>query len=125
MTTPPDDDARFIQQLPYRRLDAFAVASEVLTLANEIAGSLPRGYAPLADQLRRSSQSAYLQTTEGSARFGADQRARLLNARAEAVEAASTAEGIAMLKLVESDKCWRLVGRCARLAAILMGMARR
>jgi hypothetical protein len=54
----------------HHKLDAFEIAMEALVRCDAIAGKLPRGYGPMADQLKRSSQSAYLQYCEGANRCG-------------------------------------------------------
>lgn len=118
-------DGHLIDLLPYRGLVAYRVALDVLALADEVAGSLPRGYGPLADQLRRASQSVLLQLGEGSGRLGADRRNRYIGARAEAVEAAIATEGLLRLRLGHTDKLRRLLGLLARLNAMLIGLARR
>ena len=76
--------ARLAPHLPYVRRYARAltgdqstgdhyvrVALEALAKADALAKKLPRGYGPLSDQLRRASQSAFLQLSEGAARSGA------------------------------------------------------
>src|SRR5688572_22755837 len=62
-----DNDA-----FPHRKLDVCRVAREAMVLGDRMSRGLPRGHAPFADQLRRASQSAYLQSVEGAARWGAD-----------------------------------------------------
>ena len=52
----------------HSRLDAYTVAREALVLGDGIARALPRGYAPLADQLRRALLSAHLGVAEAAAR---------------------------------------------------------
>ena len=73
----------------HERLDAFVVAKEALRRGDAIGRALPRGYAPLADQLRRALLHAYCGVAEAAARSGADRRARFRTARGEAGEAAN------------------------------------
>ena len=68
----------------HHRLDAWHVALEAMLSADRISRRLGRGYGPLADQLRRASQSAYLQVAEGAAKSGAERAQRFRGARAEA-----------------------------------------
>ena len=68
----------------HHSLRAFPVILEALVRGDGVAKKLPRGYAKLADQLRRALLGAYLQFTEGAAREGDDRKARLRCARAEA-----------------------------------------
>lgn len=63
------------------RLDAYPVIREALVRGDAIARGLPRGYAKLADQLRRELLGAFLQFVEGAARDGDDRKARLRSAR--------------------------------------------
>ena len=76
-----------VHRFAHHRLDAFHVAKAALVLGHQIANALPRGYASLADQLRRAVQGAYLQVGEGAARDGADRKQRMRISRAEAGEA--------------------------------------
>ena len=108
---------------PHRKLDVCRVAREAMVVADRMARGLPRGYATLADQLRRSSQSAYLQSVEGAARSGAEQLLRFRGARAEACEAAGVVEGLLDLKVVDPAKAEELIGLLGRVAAMLTKMS--
>ncbi|MBK6513526.1 MAG: hypothetical protein IPG04_05195, partial [Polyangiaceae bacterium] len=83
MTHDPNDLG--FDRFPHHQLDAYGVALEALCAADVIAKRLPRGNGPLCDQLRRASQSAFLQLAEGAARSGADRAQRLQCARAAGV----------------------------------------
>ena len=122
MTDRQDDKAYL--RFPHHGLDAYAVALEALGRADRMANGLPRGYGPLSDQLRRASQSAFLQLAEGAARFGADRANRLRGARAEACEAAACVEAIGHLGLVPPDDAAALVTLLGRLAAMLTRLVR-
>ncbi len=89
-----------------------------------MANVLPRGYGPLSDQLRRASQSAFLQLAEGAARFGADRANRLRGARAEACEAAACVEAIGHLGLAPASETDALLALLGRLAAMLTRLVR-
>jgi four helix bundle protein len=117
MTTRHDDKAHL--RFPHHSLDAYAVALEALERADAMAKRVPRGYAPLCDQLRRASQSAFLQLAEGAARFGADRAQRLRGARAEACEAAACVEALGRLGLARPDEAAALLGLLGRLSAML------
>ena len=108
----------------HHRLDAFRVALEALVQGDRIARSLPRGYGPLVDQLRRSLQGAYLQTAEAAARTGADRASRFRCARAEACEAAACLEAIVGLDLAPSEACEPVMHLLWRLCAMLTKLAR-
>src|SRR4029453_11551395 len=54
--------------LSHERLDVYQRSIEFLASALRIAEKLPRGQAPLADQLRRAAMSIPLNIAEGSGR---------------------------------------------------------
>ena len=115
----------FAQAFAHTSLDAFRLALEALVRGEAIARKLLRGYGPLRDQLSRALQSAYLQTCEGAARRGADRRARLGSARAEAGEAAAALVAIAELSLGERAEVESVIELLGRLCATLVGLARK
>ena len=123
MTHDPNDLG--FDRLPHHQLDAYGVALEALCAADAIAKRLPRGYGPLCDQLRRASQSAFLQLAEGAARSGAERAQRLRCARAEACEAAACAEAIGRLGLAPSQEVSALLRLLGRLSAMLLSLSRR
>lgn len=107
----------------HHRLDAFHVAREALRLGDAIARKLPRGYATLADQLRRALLAVYLGVAEASSRQGHDRMARFRCARGEASEAAAALEAIAMLGLAAQDDTRVVLALCDRLCAMLTRLA--
>ena len=113
-----------IGSFPHHRLDAWHVALEAMLGADRISRRLGRGYGPLADQLRRASQSAYLQVAEGAAKGGAERAQRFRGARAEASEAAAAIEAVAQLGLVAADEAAVAVDRFAKLCAMLTKLIR-
>ena len=112
-------------RFPHHGLDAYEVALEALAKADAQAKKLPRGYGPLADQLRRASQSAFLQLSEGAARSGADRAQRLRGGRAEACEAAACVEALGRLGLASTEEVCELLQLLGRLAAMLTKLAGR
>ncbi len=125
MTNQPNDKAPSYARFPHHSLDAYQVALDALVKADALAKKLPRGYGPLSDQLRRASQSAFLQLSEGAARSGADRAQRLRGARAEACEAAACAEAIGRLGLATAVETGELLSLLGRLAAMLTKLAGR
>lgn len=121
MTQRPNDPS--LLRFPHHSLDAYAVALEALAQADALAKRLPRGYGPLCDQLRRASQSAFLQLAEGAARTGADRAQRLRNARAETCEAAACVEAIGRLGLAVGSDVEGLLRLLGRLSAMLFKLA--
>ncbi len=125
MTSRPNDKAPTFTHFPHHSLDAYRVALEALGKADALAKKLPRGYGPLSDQLRRASQSAFLQLSEGAARIGADRAQRLRGARAEACEAAACVEALEHLGLATRAESGELLSLLGRLAAMLTRLAGR
>ena len=113
------DDKTSYTRFPHHSLDAYGVALEALAQADALAKALPRGYGPPSDQLRRASQSAFLQLSEGAARLGPDRAQRLRCARAEACEAAACVEALGRLGLATTTEVADLMGLLGRLAAML------
>ena len=103
----------------HHRLDAFSVARDALVLGDPIARRLPRGYGPLADQVRRALLSAYLQTAEGAHRRGAERLARYRGARGEAGEAAAALEAVEVPGLIPATEVRAVLELLARLCAML------
>ena len=103
----------------HHRLDAFHVALEALVAGDAIVGKLPRGYGPLADQMRRALLGAYLQLAEGAAREGNDRRQRFRCARGECNEAAAAIEAAVALGLAARGEAEAVLARLDRLAAML------
>ena len=109
----------------HRQLDVTRVALEAMVRCDRIAKSLPRGYGYHADQLQRSSGSAYLNTTESLGRRGADRKNRLRCAHSEANEAVATLDGLMALGLLdrkEGDEVCTLLGRVCQM---LSGLAKK
>jgi len=77
-------DKRGVPKFDHHRLDAFSVAREALVLGDSITRRIPRGYANLADQLRRALLSTFLGIAEASSRSGSDRLARFRCARGDA-----------------------------------------
>ena len=107
----------------HHRLDAFSVARLALEAGDAIARRLPRGYASLADQLRRALLSAFLGIAEASSRSGADRMARFRCARGEASEAAAALEAVQVLRLASDRDLALVLTLLDRLCAMLTRLA--
>ena len=107
----------------HHRLDAFAVARQALAAGDAIARRIPRGYASLADQLRRALLAAFLGIAEASSRSGADRLARFRCARGEASEAAAALEAVQLLHLAPEADAEAVVVLLDRLCAMLTRLA--
>ena len=104
-------EARFAHD----RLDAYRVAHEALARGEAIAQQLPRGYAGLADQLRRAQLSVLLGIAEAASRSGGDRLARFRCARGEASEAAAALDAILALGLASRAEVEPVITLCAAL----------
>jgi 23S rRNA-intervening sequence protein len=103
----------------HHNLDAFAVARQALVEGEALAVGLPRGYATLADQVRRALLHAYLGVAEAASRAGNDRQARFRASLGEASEAAAGLEAMALLKLVPTAKVEPVIALLGRLCAML------
>ena len=120
-------DSRSLDSAPrftHERLDAHRVAREALAQGEAIARELPRGYAALADQLRRSLLAAFLGMAEAASRSGADRLSRFRCARGEASEAAAALDAVEMLGLSPATRVQPVVALLARLYAMLTKLAK-
>ncbi len=90
-----------------------------------MAGRFGRGYGPLADQLRRASQSVVVQIGEGAAKRGAERAQRFRGALGEANEAASAVEAAERLGVTASDKATELLVLLGRVCAMLTKLVRK
>jgi four helix bundle protein len=114
----------FHSRFCHHDLAAWHVALEAMVAAHRMSRGLGRGYGPLADQLRRASQSALLQIGEGAAKRGAERAQRFRGALAEASEAAAAIEAIARLGLASQAEAARLHNELGKLCAMLVKLAR-
>jgi four helix bundle protein len=117
-----DSEAR--APFAHQRLRAWGVALRALALCDSASKKLGRGYAPLADQLRRASQSACLQLAEGAAKSGPERAQRLRGARSEASEAAAALEGVLVLGLVPAAEVEAAMNELGRLCGMLVKLER-
>jgi four helix bundle protein len=106
------------------RLDAYDVARQALVLGEDIARSLPKGYANLADQLRRALLSAHLGIAEAASRTGADRLARFRCARGETSEAAAALDAVQAFGLVAAERVAPVRALLGRLYAMLTRLAK-
>ena len=81
----------------FQRLDAYKVAAQFLAESVLLAELVPKGYAPLGDQLRRAALSIQLNIAEGTGRFGRDQQRFYTIARGSALECAAIVDALEAL----------------------------
>ena len=86
----------------HEKLDTYNVSIDFVVLANDIAAHLPRGRAPLADQLHRASTSIPLNIAEGAGEFSNQEKARFYRmAKRSAMECAAILDVCSRLGLAE------------------------
>ena len=79
-----------MEQFDHEKLDVYQIALDWVVLAQEVARSLPRGNAELADQLQRAACSIVLNIAEGAGEFSAAEKARFYRmAKRSATECAA------------------------------------
>jgi four helix bundle protein len=93
--------------LSHEKLDVYQRSIEFLAYALKIAQTLPRGQAPLADQLRRAAMSIPLNIAEGSGRTptSADRTRFRGIARGSAMECGAILDVVRVLA-VTPDREW-------------------
>ena len=107
------------ERFNHHNLDAFQVARQALVEGEALAVKLPRGYATLADQVRRALLHAYLGVAEAASRAGNDRQARFRAALGEASEAAAGFEAVIALRLLPEPKVTPVIALLGRLCAML------
>jgi len=86
--------------LHHEKLDVYKCSVTFVATALEIAGMLPRGQGPLADQFRRATMSIPLNIAEGSGKVTAADRKRFY-----AIGRGSAMECAAILDIVRVLEC--------------------
>ena len=85
----------------FRKLRVYQLAIEVLPVLIRVAKSLPRGYASVADEVRRAALSISRNIAEGSGkRTPKNQQRYYGDARGSAMECAAILDGCVALDLV-------------------------
>ncbi|MCA9565255.1 MAG: four helix bundle protein, partial [Myxococcales bacterium] len=86
----------------YRKLEVYQYTIRFLPMASRICHSLPRGFADLADQLKRASTSIPLNIGEGSGKSTVKNRKRYYaDARGSAMECAAIIDSCLAFELVD------------------------
>ncbi|MFW5967559.1 MAG: four helix bundle protein [Persicimonas sp.] len=109
--------------LGHERLDVYQCSLEFFTIAASAQEDAPRGYGPLADQLRRASTSILLNIAEGCGKVSVDEKARYFAiARGSALESAATLDAFKALGAVEESGYARGKALLGRIVAMLTRM---
>jgi four helix bundle protein len=107
----------------HSRLEVYRVAVEFLSLADELAASLPRGRAYLADQLRRAAISIQLNIAEGAGEFAPAEKARFYRmARRSATECAAIVDACTSLRLTSDPVDEKIQSLLQRIFSMLTAM---
>lgn len=111
--------------LSHERLDVYQRAIEFLAAALRIAERLPRGQAPLADQLRRAAMSIPLNIAEGSGRApGSADRSRFRGiARGSAMECGAILDVVRLLDVAPDTDWAHAKGLLVRVVEMLSKMS--
>jgi four helix bundle protein len=89
--------------LSFQRLDVYRCAIEFLALTAELVDKIPRGNAPLLDQLRRAASSIPLNIAEAAGRTSKADAARAYAiARGSTMECAAALDALLVLKAVDA-----------------------
>ena len=111
--------------LSFQRLDVYRAAIDFLAHATCVQRNVPRGYASLADQLRRASLSVPLNIAEGAGRASDVDGARhYAIARGSAMECAAVLDTLRALAVVDEVAYERGIELLTRLVAMLTKMCR-
>ncbi len=106
--------------LSFQRLDVYQRAVEFLALTAELMPEVPRGHAPLVDQLRRAATSIPLNIAEAAGRTGEADAARAYAiARGSTMECAAVLDALVVLKLIDREKQERGMALLERIVAML------
>jgi four helix bundle protein len=111
--------------LSHEKLDVYQRSIEFLAAALRIAETLPRGQAPLADQLRRAAMSIPLNIAEGSGRApGSADRSRLRGiARGSAMECGAILDVVRLMEVAPGDDWARGKALLVRVVEMLSKMS--
>jgi four helix bundle protein len=111
--------------LSFQRLDVYQAAIHFLALVADASASVPRGNAPLVDQLRRAASSIALNIAEAAGRKGPDDIAqRYAIARGSAMECAAVLDTLLVLKVMQPEVHERGCELLGRIVAMLTKLCR-
>ena len=119
------DSRRQRRVLSFQNLDVYRCAVEFLARAVEVSARMPKGYAPLSDQLRRAALSGPLNIAEAAGRTSERDGARHYGiARGSAMECAAIVDALKLLEVVTEEEHRAAVELLARIVAMLTKLCR-
>ena len=111
--------------LSFQKLDVYQCAIEFLALTAQVANEVPRGNAPLLEQLRRAATSIPLNIAEAAGRTGNADAARVFAiARGSAMECAAVLDALTVLKVIDAGVQQRGSELLGRVVAMLTKLCR-
>ena len=115
-----------MENFGYEKLDVYRCAMQFMQAADALIEKLPKGYAHLADQLRRASLSVPLNIAEGSAKRTSTERMRYFEiARASAIECSAVINCCLSLQLADKALLSTLRSLVLRIVQMLSKLAPR
>lgn len=111
--------------LSFQRLDVYRCAVEFLAMAIDLTARLPKGYASLADQLRRAALSGPLNIAEAAGRTSeADAARHYAIARGSAMECAAIMDALELLSVLGGPEHRKAMELLTRMVAMLTKLCR-
>jgi four helix bundle protein len=111
--------------LGYQRLDVYQCAVRLLAHCTRLSNDAPKGYAQLADQLRRASLSVPLNIAEGAGRPRATDSARFFGiARGSAMECGAILDALTAVGGGDATVLEEALGLVVRIVEMLTKMCR-
>ncbi len=111
--------------LSFQKLDVYQCAIQFLALAAQLLTTIPRGHAPMADQLRRAALSVPLNIAEAAGGTSEAHAARhYAIARGSAMECAAIMDAMRILDLVGEEAHARAIGLLGRTVAMTTKLCR-
>jgi four helix bundle protein len=90
--------------LDHERLDVYQCSIEFLAIAFTIVRRIPRGHAPLIDQLRRAATSIPLNIAEAAGKTSTQERAHFhAIARGSAMECGAILDVVRLLRVADTE----------------------
>ena len=111
--------------LHYEKLDVYQVSIQFVAMAVALSGQLPKGYAPLADQLRRAALSIPLNIAEGIGKPSPSDQARFhAIARGSAMECGAILDVARVLQVSSPQELMSAKQLIVRMVEMLTKLSR-
>ena len=118
----PDDKHGMLY---HERLDVYQLSIQFVAAAIAVSERIPRGYASLADQLRRAAMSIPLNIAEGVGKASKAEQARFhAVARGSAMECGAILDVVRVLRVESSDSLDQAKEMVVRIVGMLSKMCR-